>query len=166
MPGWENIFVFTDDVYQVVVTLRMNLDVRQELEFVRLQGTDDLGFESCGGTSLGDDVGAEDLYLLLGEVCVSKNVLNLYETFAQLLITVPDVVADGEAAAEVQEREHRDGEVLALGRFAPVVTTGEAKDEGFNGGIALRLYHFLGKRRKKRRITLRFYFICYAVRYR
>lgn len=32
--------------------------------------------------------------------------------------------------------------------------------------ISSDLYHFLGKRRKKRRITLRFYFICYPVRYR
>ena len=93
----------------------MNLDIRQELEFVGLQGTDDLGFEIGGGTSLGDDVGAEDLHLGMGEVGVCENGFNLYETFAQLLVRVPDVVTDGEAAAEVQEWEHRGGEVLALG---------------------------------------------------
>ncbi len=47
--------------------------------------------------------------------------------------------ADGEAAAEVQEREHRGGEVLAWFALLPVRSTGEAKDEGFNGGVALRL---------------------------
>ena len=107
--------MFADDGDQIVVALGMNLDIRQELEFVGLQGADDLGFKSGGSSPLGDDVGAEDLHLLLGEVCVGKNVLYLYETFAQLLVRVPDVVADGEAAAEVQEREHGGGEVLALG---------------------------------------------------
>ena len=115
MPGGENIFVFSDDGDQVVVTLGMYLDVRQELEFVGLQGADDLGFEVRSGASLGDDVGAEDLHLGMGEVGVCQNGFNLYETFAQLLVRVPDVVADGETAAEAQEREHRGGEVLALG---------------------------------------------------
>ena len=78
--------MFTDDVYYVVVALRMNLDVSEELEFVGLQGTYDLGFERIGGTALGNDVGAEDLHLLLGEVGVCKNVLYLYETFVQLLV--------------------------------------------------------------------------------
>ena len=139
MPCGELVRMFTDDGDQVVVALGVDLDVREKLEFIGLQGTDDLGFKSSGGAVLGDDVGAEDLHLLLGEVCVGKNVLYLYETFAQLLVRVPDVVTDGEAAAEVQEREHGGGEVLTLGRFAPVRTAGEAKDEGFDGGVALRL---------------------------
>lgn len=158
--------MFPDNVNQVVVALGIDLDVRQELELVGLQGADDLGFEVRSCSTLSDDVGAEYFHLGMREVGVGKNGFYLYETFAQLLVRVPDVVADGETAAEVLEWEHRGGEVLTLGRFAPVVSTGEAKDEGFNGGIALRLYHFLGKRRKKRRITLRFYFICYPVRYR
>ena len=87
----------------------MDLQVCQELEFVGLQGMDDLGFEIGGGTSLGDDVRAEDLHLRLREVGVSKHVLYLYETFVQLLVGVPDMLTDGEAATEIQEREHRGG---------------------------------------------------------
>lgn len=86
MPGGENVWVFTDNVYQVIVTLWVNLDVRHQLEFVRLQGVNDLGFEIGSGALLGDDVLAEDGHLFVGEVCVSKNVLYLYETFAQLLV--------------------------------------------------------------------------------
>ena len=117
----------------------MDFDVGEQLEFVGLQGTYDLRFEIIGGAALGDDVLAEDGHLFVGEVCVSKNVLYLYETFVQLLETIPEMFADGEAAAEVEEREHRGGEVLALGRFAPVRSTGEAENEGFDGGVALRL---------------------------
>ena len=131
--------MFADDGDQIVVALGMNLDIRQELEFVGLQGADDLGFKSGGSSPLGDDVGAEDLHLLLGEVCVGKNVLYLYETFAQLLVRIPDMFADGEAAAEVQEWEHRGGEILTMRGFAPVRATGETKDECFNGGVALSL---------------------------
>ena len=109
------------------------------MEFVGLQGTDDLGFEVRSGAALSDDVGAEDFHLGMGEVGVGQNGFNLYETFAQLLVAVPDMVANGEAAAEVHEWEHRGGEILALGRFAPVGATGETKDEGFDGGVALRL---------------------------
>ena len=86
MPGGENVWVFTDDVDQVIVTLWVNLDVRQQLKFVGLQGVNDLGFEIVGGAALGDDVLAEDGHLFLGEVCVGKNVLYLYETFVQLLV--------------------------------------------------------------------------------
>jgi len=82
-------------------------------------------------------VTTEYLHLLLGEVCIGKNVLNLYEMFAQLLVAVPDMVADGQATTEVQEREYRGGEVLALGSFAPVGTAGETKDESFDGGVTL-----------------------------
>lgn len=131
--------MFTDDGDKVVVTLGMDLNIGKQLEFVGLQGADDLGFEVRSGAPLSDDVGAEDFHLGMGEVGVCENGFNLYETFAQLLVRVPDVVANGEAAAEVQEREHGGGEVLALGRFAPVGAAGEAKDEGFNGGVALRL---------------------------
>ena len=77
----------------------MNLDVRQKLEFVRLQGTDDLGLEIGGGTALSDDVGAEDLHLRLGKVCVGQYGFYLYEAFVQLLVGVPDMFADSEAAA-------------------------------------------------------------------
>lgn len=81
---------------------------------------DDVGFEIGGAAVLGDDVLAELLHLLLGEVCVGKDVLDFYETVVQLLVGIPDVFADGEAAAEAERREHRGGEVLALRRFAPV----------------------------------------------
>ena len=114
MPGGEYILMFADDGDQVVVALGMDLDVRQELELVGLQGADDLGFKFRCGSTLSDDVGAEDFHLGMGEVGVCKNGFNLYETFAQLLVRVPKMFADGEAAAEVQEREHGSGEVLAL----------------------------------------------------
>ena len=105
--------MFTDDVYQVIVTLWVNLDVRQQLEFVGLQGVNDLGFEIAGGAAPGDDVLAEYLHLLFREVSVGKNVLYLYETFVQLLVTIPDMFSDGESATDVQEREHGGGEVFA-----------------------------------------------------
>ena len=117
----------------------MNLEVGEQLEFVGLQGMDDLGFEIVGGAALGDDVLSEDLHLFVGEVCVGKNVLYLYETFVQLLVTIPEMFADGEAAAEVEEREHRGGEVLAWFALLPVRSTGETENEGFDGGVALRL---------------------------
>lgn len=101
VPGGELCWVVADYCYQVVVTLWVNLDVRDELEFVRLQGTDDLGFEIVSSTALGDDVLSEYGHLFVGEVCISKNVLNFYEMFVQLLVAVPDMFTDGEAAAEV-----------------------------------------------------------------
>ena len=81
MPGGEYIFMLADDVDQVVVALGMNLEVSQELEFVGLQGVNDLRFEICGGAALGNDVLPEDGHLLVREVCISKNVLYFYETF-------------------------------------------------------------------------------------
>ncbi len=92
--------MLTDDGDQVVVTLGGNLDVGEQLEFVGLQGVNDLGFERGGAASLGDDVLTKDGHLFVGEVCISKNVLYLYESFAQLLVRVPDMFTDGEAAAE------------------------------------------------------------------
>ena len=71
--------MFTDDVYQVIVTLGMNLDIRQQLEFVGLQGVNYLGFEIVGGAALGDDVLTEDGHLFVGEVCVGKNSLSCYK---------------------------------------------------------------------------------------
>ena len=44
--------MFTDDVDQVIVTLGMDLDVGEQLEFVGLQGMDDLGFEIVSSTAL------------------------------------------------------------------------------------------------------------------
>ena len=64
----------------------MDLYIGEELEFVGLQGLDDLGFEIGGGTSLGDDVRAEDLHLLLGEVCVGKDCLDFYQAGVELLV--------------------------------------------------------------------------------
>ena len=122
MPGGEYLFMLTDDGDQVVVALIVYLDVREELQFVGLQGMDDLGFEIVSSTALGDDVVTEDGHLFVGEVCVSKNVLYLYETFVQLLVRVPDMLTDSEAAAEIQKREHRGGEVFAWVALLPVQT--------------------------------------------
>ena len=115
MPGGEYLLVLTDDGDQVIVTLGMNLNVGEQLELVGLQGADDLGFEVGSGAALSDNVGTEDVHLLMREVCVGKDGLDFDKTFAELLVTIPEMGMDGEATAEVQEREHRGGEVLALG---------------------------------------------------
>ena len=53
--------------------------IRQQLEFVGLQGVNYLGFEIVGGAALGDDVLTEDGHLFVGEVCVGKNSLSCYK---------------------------------------------------------------------------------------
>ena len=98
VPGREIIGALTDDGDQIVVALGMHLDVRQQLEFVGLQGADDLFFDRFAGAILDYDLRTEYLHLFLGEVCVCENVLNLYETFMQLLVAVPDMLPYGEAA--------------------------------------------------------------------
>lgn len=80
-------------------------------------------------------MGAEDLHLLVREVCVGKNGLNLYKTFAQLLVGVPDMFADGETAAEAQEREHCGGEVFTWFALLPVRSTGETDDADDAGAV-------------------------------
>ena len=45
VPGGENVFVFTDDVDKVVITLGVNLDVVKKLQLVGLQGFNHLLFE-------------------------------------------------------------------------------------------------------------------------
>ena len=80
----------------------------------------DMGFEIVGGAALGDDVVTEDGHLFVGEVCVCKNVLYLYETFVQLLVRLPYMFTYGESSADVQEREHGGGKVLALLALLPV----------------------------------------------
>ena len=115
MPGGELVGIITDDGDEIVITLGMDLKVGQELELVGLQGADDLRFEVGSGAALSDNVGTEDLHLFVGKVCIGENGLYLYRTFAELLITIPEMGTDGEATAEVYEGKHRGGEVLALG---------------------------------------------------
>ena len=102
MPGGEIIGTFADDGDQIVIALGMHLDVRQQLEFIGLQGADDLFFDRFTGAILDYDLRTEYLHLFLGEVSISQNVLDFYETVMQLLIAVPDMFPYGEAAAEVQ----------------------------------------------------------------
>ena len=52
----------------------MNLHVRDEHHLQGLECADDLFFQRLGGAELGDDVGAEDLHLRMGEVGVCKSV--------------------------------------------------------------------------------------------
>ena len=102
VPGGEIIGSFTDNSDQIIVALGMHLDIRQQLEFIGLQGAYDLFFDRFAGAVLCDDLRTEYLHLFLGEVSICENVLDFYETVMQLLIAVPDMFPYGEAATEVQ----------------------------------------------------------------
>ena len=56
----------------------------------------------------------------------------------QFLVAVPDMLTDGESAAQTQEWEQSTGEVLALLCLSPVRTAGETKNELLDVAVALR----------------------------
>ena len=117
----------------------MHLDIRQQLEFVGLPGAYDLFFDRFTGAILDYDLRTEYLHLFLGEVSISQNVLDFYETVMQLLVAVPDMFPYGEPTAEVQQREHCGTKVFTLGTLLPVRSAGETENQGLDGTVTLRL---------------------------
>ena len=65
VPGGEIIRPFADDGDQIVIALGMHLDIRQQLEFVGLQGAYDLFFDRFTGAILDYDLRTEYLHLFL-----------------------------------------------------------------------------------------------------
>lgn len=115
------------------------LDVGEELEFVGLERFYYLLFDCGGVAEIRQGVVTEDVHLLVGEICFCEDVLDFYQSSVEGLEPLPELIIYVQTAAEVEVREERGSKVFAWNALLPDRSTGETENEGFDGGVALRL---------------------------